>query len=289
MKIKKVLVLYKRSAYKIYFLDQKSTFLKKKRQLFEEKIKHFKHLHDEHYQSLNQVAKVLSNHKIPFLKNLRGQKVSYRGFDFIITVGGDGTFLEASQNVKDQIILGVNSSPGYSVGKYCAMAGPNFEKTLKAILEDKFKIIFLPRLSVKVDNGSQILNALNDILVCHADPAAMSRYVIEIGKHKEEQRSSGVWIATPSGSTGAIKSAGGKVLKSDDRRFQYRPRELYEWKRKKYCLRGGLLKPSQSIAITSLMRGGMACIDGTHIRLPFPYGSQLKVTMSSHPLKTIHL
>ena len=56
------------------------------------------------------------------------------------------------------------------------------------------------------------MNVLNDILICHHNPGAMSRYYLTVGRVREEQRSSGVWIATAAGSSGGLHSAGGKVL-----------------------------------------------------------------------------
>ncbi len=35
------------------------------------------------------------------------------------------------------------------------------------------------------------------------------------------------------------------------------------------------------------MREGMIYIDGAHVRLPFPYGSELEITKSDIPLKMI--
>ena len=48
--------------------------------------------------------------------------------DLVITVGGDGTFLETSHYITDNTpILGVNSDPVRSVGFFCSCTGDNFE------------------------------------------------------------------------------------------------------------------------------------------------------------------
>jgi len=54
--------------------------------------------------------------------------------------------------------------------------------------------------------------ALNDLLVAHANPAAMTSYTLQLGTVSEPQRSSGLWIATAAGSTAAIRAAGGRML-----------------------------------------------------------------------------
>ena len=115
----------------------------------------------------------------------------------------------------------------------------------------------------------------------------MNRYLIKVGKIKEEHRSSGVWISTPCGSSGAIHSAGGKKILHTAKKIQYMPRELYRGGNWKYRLTGGILPARQSITITSLMRQGRIYVDGTHMEVPFPFGTTVKVTLSSNPIKTI--
>jgi len=47
-------------------------------------------------------------------------------------------------------------------------------------------------------NGEPIPElVLNEVLIAHSNPAATSRYIIEVDDMKEEQRSSGLWISTP--------------------------------------------------------------------------------------------
>ena len=49
--------------------------------------------------------------------------------DLVISVGGDGTFLEASHYISDNTpILGVNSDPLRSVGFFCSCTKENFEE-----------------------------------------------------------------------------------------------------------------------------------------------------------------
>ena len=145
------------------------------------------------------------------------------------------------------------------------------------------------RLHLDIDKHHDTVDCLNDVLICHSNPAAMNRYVLKIGKVKEEQRSSGIWIAAPAGSSGAINSAGGKRIAHTVKKIQYMPRELYRGGKWKYRLTGGILSARRSITITSLMRQGKIYVDGTHLEIPFPLGVSIKVTLSSHPVKTINI
>ena len=143
------------------------------------------------------------------------------------------------------------------------------------------------RLEIVFNDGHGHMEVLNDVLVCHRNPAALSRYYLKIGHHKEEQKSSGLWVSTAAGSSGGIYSAGGKVLSDQSRSFQYRPRELYRRKGSSYKLNGALLRSSQILSVTSLMREGVVFVDGSHVCLPFSFGTTVKIKKSSHPLKVV--
>jgi NAD+ kinase len=235
---------------------------------------------------LEFIEAALKFRKINYKRACRGQKLNYNHFDFIITVGGDGTFLEASRHIKDQMILGVNSDPSWSVGRFCVVNSKNFETILDLILKEKAKVKLFQRMELSFNNKQHIWNVLNDCLFCHTNPAAMSRYRLTFGRIKEDQRSSGVWVATAAGSTGAIHSAGASVLNPNSNNFQYKPRELYKGLKTAYRLKGGLVRPGQSLRITSLIREGIVYIDGSHVSTPFTFGETAKLTLSTHPLRT---
>lgn len=289
MILKNVLILYKRSAYKIYFLDKKSSFRIRNRAVIRKELERFKNAHDEHYHTLRTVEEVLGRHGIRYRKSYRGQIIHYDQYDLVITIGGDGTFLEAARGIKKGVVLGVNSSPSYSVGQFCGATAADFEHILRRVVRKDFKISVLHRLRVTVDGRRKPIDCLNDVLVCHGNPAAMSRYALKVGKIKEEQRSSGVWIATPAGSSGAIQSAGGRKIPRHARKMQYLPRELYWGRGWRYRLKGGVLSARRGVTVISLMRQGMVYIDGTHLEFPFPFGAAMKVTLSPYPIKTVNV
>jgi NAD+ kinase len=257
------------------------------RENLRKEMKRFKKAHDEHYNTMDRVESILKAYGVKYTKCFRGKKINYAPYDLVITVGGDGTFLEACRNIKGQIILGVNSAPSFSVGKLCTANIRNFEAIIRHIVGGKYAVSVWPRLRLNLQGHVRPLDCVNDVLICHLNPAAMSRYYLKIGRMKEEQRSSGVWIATPAGSTGAIRSAGGKVMKVSAHQMQYAPRELYYGFSKMYRHKGGLLSRGESITVTSLMRSGMIFVDGTHFEMKFPFNSTLKVTLSPAVLNTI--
>ncbi len=282
-----ILLLYKNSTYAGYFLSDRERLARLEGLLNSQEIKRFRRTHENHFWSLSYVETVLKSRKLKFTKARRGSSLDYSRYDLIITVGGDGTFLEAARHVKEGVVWGVNSDPTWSVGRFCSGNPKNFKELLDKILAGKARIKKIHRLSLSFGDATSSMNAINDILICHHNPGAMSRYFLTIGRLREEQRSSGVWIATAAGSSGGLYSAGGKVLPAQAQEFQYKPRELYRGKNMHYRLKGGILKPTQKITLTSLMREGVVFVDGSHVCLPFSFGARIFVSRSPNPLRII--
>jgi NAD+ kinase len=248
----------------------------------------FRRNHQNHYASLRVVENILNSQPVTFHKCARSRSIDYQAYDLIITVGGDGTFLEAARQLrKDQFILGVNSDPSWSVGQFCACDAAGFKKTLLQILDGRASCLKVHKLRIQL-TGHKVVEGLNDLLICHANPAAMSRYEIKIGSVSEEHRSSGIWLSSAAGSTGAIFSAGGKRLSLASRLIQYRPRELYLTKKWRYRLKGGSIGPGKGLSAISHMTHGLIFVDGAHIRLPFGYGAKAIISSSPNYIQLIH-
>jgi len=277
----KILLVYKMSTYD-YYRHQGRRLPDKADRLNHKK---FTDTHRCHYRTLRGIEDFLKSRAVIYRKVWRGRKMDYSPYDLIMTIGGDGTFLEAARHVDRQPILGINSDPRWSVGRYCAADNKNYRTFVDAFLAGRIRLIRLHRLVLTVPTSAVQVNILNDILICHKNPAAMSRYRLRIGKISEEQRGSGVWIATASGSSGAIRSSGGRRLPWTCDRWQYLPRELYHGFRKEYRLQGSSLQADESIRITSLMKDGMVFADGAHYHLPFFFGDQLLIRSSKHSLR----
>lgn len=241
-----------------------------------------------HRKTLALVRQVLRKRGIAFRQTQRINAGVLGPAEWVISVGGDGTFLEAARAVRRQSILGVNSNPRRSVGSFCAADARTFEAILQRLERGKARSIFLTRMQLRRNGRPAGSPVLNDLLITHRKPAAMSHYWIRIGRQREEQRSSGLWISTAAGSTGAIRSAGGRALPWSSRRLLYRPRELCLGGRSSYRLRGGSVPPGRRIRMGSLMSEGMVCADGEHVTYPFRYGDRLEIGPSRFPLRIIH-
>ncbi len=283
MAIRRILVLYKKSIYQ--WLQEKSRSPQADAPIGD--IARFEVTHRRHQETLTQVLKALTRHAVAFDAYERDTLTDYSDYDRVVTVGGDGTFLEAARFSTNQILLGINSDPEWSVGRLCAADPGSLDRALADMLSERAQPSALTRLDIACPHLGAHFFALNDVLIVHQNPAALSRYRIEIADIGEEHRNSGLWVATAAGSTGAIHSAGGRPLPLVSRSIQYMPRELYsDWKNQPYALRGGVLE-TDNISITSLMDGGAFFIDGAHQHYPLPLDAELHITRSDKPLYVI--
>lgn len=241
--------------------------------------------HDQHQQCLEIVRQTLSQSQVAFEDCYRGElsqgKTENR---IVVTVGGDGTILDASHFSLNNPILGINSDPSRSVGSLCLANEKTFAAIFAQLENGTLKVLPIARIGGTLDGKELPVIPLNDILVAHPNPAAMSRYKIAINGKEESHRSSGVWIAGPMGSTGATLSAGGRVCPLNDKRIQIIVREPYFSPGKVTSLLSGMLKEEHVLTLTSQMRDGQIFFDGPHKMQKFGIGSVLELNSRGPPL-----
>lgn len=209
--------------------------------------------------------------------------------DLVVTVGGDGTLLFASHFVRDAPVLGVNSSPSTSLGVLCGASVRDFGRKLAAALDGRLRGAALARLSIAVEGGRGGAPALNDCLVTADNPAVTFRYEIEAGGKREMQRSSGLWVSTATGSTGGIRSAGGRILPLRSRRLQFLVREPCPDPRAPFRLMRGILPPGAKLSVTSLVPSAHVYVDGPRRSLKLGYGEAVRIGTDAPPLVLLGL
>lgn len=241
--------------------------------------------HRAHRESIEQVTDYLRQSGLDFESIYRGQLDSVDGFDLVTTVGGDGTVLDVSHRVCETPLLAINSHPDSSVGYFCAGRAPEFPDLLTRAADGDLPAFELERFSVDLDGRELQIPVLNEVLVAHANPAGVARYTLRPAEGgTEHQRSSGVWISTPAGSTGAIRSAGGFVLPLDSDYMEYLVREPYPHSREIYRHERGVQSMDHPFEVTSRMEEGRIFLDGPHLSYPFPAGEVLQIGRGEHPV-----
>src|SRR3989338_5176036 len=97
-----------------------------------------------HHKTLKEVTRFLETRGVRYRILDRSRLKNIIRADLIITVGGDGTVLAASQHSNNIPVFGINSAPQTSTGFFC-LAGPkNFKRHLKKIMTGKRKPKLIP-------------------------------------------------------------------------------------------------------------------------------------------------
>lgn len=280
----RILIVYKKSAYQLYALERRGRRVRALLRAHAESMRVMQQAHEAHLASLEAVEKAAratgAMVRMVYRANLR----TPCNADVLVTVGGDGTLLDASHRVVNTPLLGVNSNPARSVGYLTAATAGTFAHVLDQVLRGRLKPRLLMRLAVRLNDRPLGPPVLNDVLFCHANPAATSRYALHLEGTAEEQKSSGVWIATPAGSTAAILSAGGQQESLRKRRFQFLVREPYAPPGHALRLVHGFVPAHGSLSITNYVRQGALFLDGAHLRFKVAMGDVISITAHPDPL-----
>ncbi len=286
----RVLVVYKKDAYRQHLQEQRDPHLIRLLRRGHPDVVEAQRAHQVHEEAIEAIVHALRQLPVAFDLASRADLKVTRRYDLVVSVGGDGTFLQAARSVSRTPILGVNSDPQRSEAVFCAASRRTFATMCRRALEGRLPELRLCRLTLALNGIRLPHRAINDVLVVHDDPATMSRYRLRLGRREELQKSSGLWVATAAGSSSAVLAAGGVRLAWSARKFQYRPRELYRGRLSRYRLTGGVLSPRARLRVTWLMRRGSAFVDGPHVNVPLQFADELDIRLSlTDPLRVLGL
>ena len=203
--------------------------------------------------------------------------------DIVVVFGGDGTLLNAARKYLnyDIPILGINMG---NVGFLTDISTDNFEKTIKEVLDGNYKIEERNLVSAKFGNNH--LYGLNEVVIHSGSYAQLMRYRLNVNdKVVYEQRSDGLIIATPTGSTAYALSAGGPIIHPSldvwtilpmlPQSLSSRPFVISSDEKVEMDLFDG---PNENAKI---------CVDGQD-DIDIPYGEKILISKMEKTLKLVH-
>jgi NAD+ kinase len=132
--------------------------------------------------------------------------------DLIIVVGGDGTMLGTARQavLYDTPVLGINLG---RLGFLVDISPDDMHKSLDQVFEGNFETDRRSLLEVSFDGDSQKHVAFNDIVLHKWNTARLIEFETFINKQfVDRQRSDGLIISTPTGSTAYALSGGGPLI-----------------------------------------------------------------------------
>ena len=203
--------------------------------------------------------------------------------DLIIVFGGDGTLLNAAREYLDYEIpvLGVNMG---NVGFLTDIKVNDFDKVVKDILQGNFKIE--ERNLVSAQFNGKHLYGLNEVVTHSGAYAQLMRYRLNVNeKVVYEQRSDGLIIATPTGSTAYALSAGGPIIHPSLDVWTVLPMLPQSISSRPF-----VISSEENVEI-ELFEGpnenAKICADGQD-DIDVPYGMKISVSKMEKTLKLIH-
>lgn len=167
--------------------------------------------------------------------------------DLCLCFGGDGTVLKAARWLRETPICGVNLMPELSVGFLCSVLIDECSSLLQDLDNNLLNMRALQRMQCIVDGAPQATPILNDCLFASYTPARAAKYTLSYDNEQEVQCSSGVWVCTATGSSGATLSAGGQHMHPLDSRLQFRVREPNAMRQ--HTLLGAIIAQNQDFSL----------------------------------------
>ena len=203
--------------------------------------------------------------------------------DLIIVFGGDGTLLNsARQYLEYEIpILGVNMG---NVGFLTDIKTDNFEQSVKEILNGSYKIEERNLVSAKYNDNH--IYGLNEVVIHSGAYAQLMRYRLNVNnKVVYEQRSDGLIIATPTGSTAYALSAGGPIIHPSLDVWTILPMLPQSLSSRPF-----IISSNENVEI-ELFDGpsdnAKICVDGQD-DIDLPYGVKITISKTHKTLKLVH-
>ncbi|WP_308991629.1 NAD kinase [Mariniflexile litorale] len=150
-----------------------------------------------------------------------------KSFDFLVSIGGDGTILRAIIFVKDMgiPIVGINTG---RLGFLATIQVNQIEIAIQNIIDGKYKISERSLLSIETspenDDIKSLNFALNEIAVSRKNTTSMITVETYLNdEYLTSYWSDGLIVSTPTGSTGYSLSCGGPVITPDTKSFVLAP------------------------------------------------------------------
>ncbi|WP_224447434.1 hypothetical protein [Haloprofundus salilacus] len=124
---------------------------------------------------------------------------------FVVAVG-ERALVETARERPERPILPVDVDGRHAVSR------ANVDAAFGGLVESDRRTVEHPLLSVTVD-GDRVADAVFDVMLVTSEPARISEYAVRVGGDPLDAfRADGVVVATPLGSSGYARAAGGPIV-----------------------------------------------------------------------------
>lgn len=204
--------------------------------------------------------------------------------DLIVVVGGDGSLLGVSRDISHRSVPMVGVNRG-GLGFLAAVSPELLQSEFEKIWRGEFSLEDHFFLNAKILRDGAILStsaALNDVVVQPQNTARMIDFELWVDdEFVYDQRSDGVIIASPTGSTAYSLSAGGPIMHPGLDAIGIVPMFPHTLTSRPLVVRG-----DASIRIEARETARVSC--DSQVIVPIQRGDQLIVEKSTKPLKLLY-
>lgn len=173
------------------------------------------HLHEKYPVNLLVEPESQEELKLPFLYPVKNPKEFEEHTDAVVTMGGDGTMLNAMAIFKHKS-LDMPPVLSFSMGTLGFLLPFNYRDSQTAFDElynGQSLVNKRSRLRVTMPDTNKFLHALNEVTIHRGGSSHLAELDIAIdGQHLTTAIADGVSISTPTGSTAYSLSSGGSIV-----------------------------------------------------------------------------
>ena len=213
--------------------------------------------------------------------------------DVVLTLGQDGLVANVSKYLDGQPVIGLNPDPGRNPGVLVRHPPEATADLLADLAEGRATVEERTMVSASLDDG-QSLRALNEVFVGHRTHQS-ARYSLRVGERVERQSSSGLIVATGTGSTGWAASVNRQrpeplpLPAPEAGDLAWFVREAWPSIGTGTRLTGGLLRATECLEVTSELGDG-ATVFGDGIesdRLQVDWGQRVTIRTADRSLRLV--
>jgi NAD+ kinase len=206
--------------------------------------------------------------------------------DLVLSVGGDGTFLETMLKVKNLgiPIAGVNTG---RLGFLANISEEEITQSIDLLCNGDYRL--LERALLEMDIPSELFNktdavALNEITIQKSNLSMITIHVYVDDTYLNTYWADGLIVSTATGSTAYNLSAGGPILSPEDESIIISPISPHN-----LTIRPIILSGKSRLRMIVEGRGNeyLATCDFRYVRLPFT--QEIQIIQASKKLKTVML
>ena len=208
--------------------------------------------------------------------------------DLVVVVGGDGSILGVSRDLAGSgvPVVGVNRG---SLGFLAAISPEEIDEKFNQILSGDYSVEEHFLLEAKVLRNGELTSsstALNDVVV---NPSSMSRMMeFDLMVNEEfvyNQKSDGIIVSSPTGSTAYALSAGGPIMHPKLDAVVVVPMFPHTLTSRPLVVNGD---STVTVRIIDVAEGAAQLSCDSQINLPLQVGDTVRVSKSAEPLKLLY-